>query len=430
MKCLPMKLNYSSIISALLFLLLMQVSHFAKADTSMSYPLSQLALGCENAVPMNCRESNYLKSEFLKETNSTVLVSQESCIEAQEEGELGEYWLSISLSGLNIYYLDGLGVNAGMEIYTGTCGDLVMVECENVVGDNSFISLSPSLSTHYYIRLLGYGQPDQDDFEVVINCGIPEPACTVSIEDLVVGACVNDSGTVSLFMSGLVDPEPIYPVIYAEVLTDMGFYAFSGESVNGLWEASFEVRGTVVNYVSVFCGNSESGCSDSRAGMTLPTVLCNSLSSPNFIGSLDWDVNCGSRSGEVKLYEPGTDILVQSYSVYVQSNGLFEIENLPVGSNDMTLKVAGFLVKGFSNVETPLAESFFDCGSLSHGDLNGDGFINLLDIVLIVNVLNTVLPHDNSLNHFDQNCDGVVDNIDLTSMIASFGGIGDTVPLE
>ena len=387
-----MKPHFSLQISILSVFLLLQMSHFAKADISGSQSLFGISpVICEYAASMNCQVDDYLSSYFLDEGTAPV-ISQGSCVKAKEVGPMSEYWLSISLSGSNIYYLDGYGVNAGMEIYTGSCGSLVMVDCESATGDDSFIGFLPPVSDHYYVRLLGYNLPGRDYFEVLLNYGFPGPACAISIDHVEVGTCVSDSGTVSMFMSGSVNPVPSIPIFYAEVVTDMGYYAFSGESVDGLWEAAFEVSGSLVYYVAVFGGNSETGCSDSRAGTALPTILCDSLSTSSYTGSVDWLENCGRRNGEMKLYQTGTDIFLQSYLVIVGSNGLFGFENPPPGNYDIILKVDGYLSKGFSNIEIPLAGNLLECGSLSHGDLNGDGVVDIIDLSLILSLFGAILP--------------------------------------
>ena len=424
-----MKPHFSLLISILSFLLFLQMPHFAKADMTVSQSLLELTpVRCENAAPMNCQLGNYLNSNFLNQGNDA-LISQESCVEGGEQAHLSEYWLLVSLSGSSIYYIDGYGVNGGMEIYTGSCDSLVMVDCQRAMGYDTFLGFFPPVSAQYYIRVLGYEIPTQRHFEIAVNCGLPEPTCAISIDNVEVGTCVSDSGTVSLIMSGSLNPAPSMPIFYAEVVTDMGFYAFSGECENGLWEASFDVSGSVINYVAVFCGDSETGCSDSQAGTSLPIVLCDSLIVPSFIGSVPWNLNCGRRSGEVKLYETGNDIQLQSYSVFVLSNGLFEIENPPSGNFDMILKVDGFLPKGFSNVELPLTENLFDCGSLISGDVNNDGVINILDVSLIISGFHGLIP-EGSLSTVDLNCDGIIDVLDISAIIATFGEIGDTVPLH
>lgn len=425
-----MKPDYNSIISSFIFLFLLHVPQITKATASEFPVFPKVHSKCEDAVRMDCEKENDHISHFINEYGDAIL-NQESCIQAVNgQGVMTEYWLSVHLSGSNLYYLDGYGVNAGIEVYKGSCDELGMIQCESAMGDDTFIELSPDGSVDYFIRLLGYDTSDKDQFEVVLNCGEPEPACEISIDSVEVGECVSSEGTVSVFMSGFVDPEPEMPLIFAEVMTDAGLYMFSGESVNGLWEASFEVSGTVVTYVSVFCGNSETGCGSSLAGMDLPTQPCTSVLVPVFTGSIAWGATCGQRSGEIRLYEPGTDILLETYSVLVLSNGLFEIEDAPSGIYDVILNVNGFLPKGFPSVEVSLTEDSYGFGALKRGDINGDGVVDMADVNILIEWFGSILPGDGSLNYLDQNCDGIINILDISSLVASLNQVGDTVPLE
>lgn len=424
-----MKPNLSSINFSLILLLFLQSPYFVKADSSESQPFSGLHRKCKAAVSMNCQILDRLSSNF-RNGGEVVDLYPESCIVPSGQGILSESWLSLELSGSSVYYLDGFGVNAGIEIYTGSCNNLEMVDCVGPLGDDTFIGFFPPVSAQYFIRLLGYDTPGSDKFEVVLNCDVPGPACEISIDNLEIGTCVSKEGTVSLSMSGVVVPEPDEPLIFAEVSTDAGFYMVTGESVNGHWEASFEVSGTVVNFVSVFCGNSENGCSDVLVGGDLPSKPCHSLNVPSFTFSINWGVNCGTRTGEMKLYEPGTNILVETYAIKVLNNGLFEIENALSGTYDIILTIKGFLPKGFKNVEISLTENSYDCGLPKQGDINGDGVIDMLDLDILAVWFSVVLPSDNSMDHLDQNCDGTIDIIDLTSIVMSFGYVGDSVPID
>jgi len=424
-----MKPGTTTIVTSFLLTMFLQIPFFVNASYDESVPYSVAGLNCENAWSMDCQSNAYLESDFLSGSGD-VLISQESCIDVTGQENLKEFWLSVSFSGSNIYYLDGYRVNEGIEIYTGSCENLELVDCVTALGDDTFIGFFPPVSAHYYIRLLGYEIPDASGFEISLSCGVPEPACGISIDNLEVGTCVNEWGTVSVTMWGTVSPEPYLPVIFAEVTTDLGLYIFTGESVNEYWEASFEVDGSVINYVSVFCGNSANGCSAGLGGGALPIVYCDSLMVPAFTGMVDWDVRCTRGSGTVGLYQPGTNILVETYPVFVLSHGSFVIEESLAGIYDVILSIEGFLPKGYSDVEISLADNSYDFGSLFQGDINSDGVIDILDLSTLLIWFNTVLPNDNSLDYLDQNCDGIIDIIDLTSIAASLGEIADTVPIE
>src|SRR5690606_29051011 len=121
---------------------------------------------------------------------------QESCVAPDGQETMSEYWLLVSLSETIMYFIDGYGVNGGMEIYSGSCDNLEIVGCQNVDNGNTFIGFYPPVSAQYYIRLLGYELADQDHFEVYLDCGMPQPLCVISIDNVEVGTCISDSGTV------------------------------------------------------------------------------------------------------------------------------------------------------------------------------------------------------------------------------------------
>lgn len=424
-----MKADLKSIILGFTILLLFHLSSIMTAHGSETQFNSALQVNCKTALSMDCLSHTTFASDFVI-VGDNALLDDQSCVENEGSGSVKEFWLSVNLWGSTNYYLDGYGVNKGMEIYTGSCDSLIRVDCVSATGDDTFIAFYPPVAAHYYIRLLGHETMGKADFTVSLNCELPQTACSISVDSLEVGTCVSDSGTVTVFMSGAITPESEIPLIFAEVMTDMGYFMFSGESVGGVWEASFEVSGSVVNFVSVFSGNSANGCSDGRTGFDLPTMSCDSMTLTDFTGLVEWNANCGSGVGEVAFYEPGTDILVETHPTLVLSTGLFQINNPPLGVFDVLLKVDGFLPKGFSGVEIPLIVSPYACGVIKRGDVNNDGVINILDLSAILPWFNKVLPDDNSLSYLDQNCDGVIDVIDLTSIVAGMSSVGDTVPLD
>jgi hypothetical protein len=95
--------------------------------------------------------------------------------------------------------------------------------------------------------------------------------------------------------------------------------------------------------------------------------------------------------------------------------------NVPnIGVQDIVVERVGYLDANAFNVDTATAE--FDDVTLLAGDVNDDGFINIIDLVWMANNLNA----PPALNQMDYNNDGVVTIFDLALVAKNFGLVGPT----
>jgi len=105
----------------------------------------------------------------------------------------------------------------------------------------------------------------------------------------------------------------------------------------------------------------------------------------------------------------GTVLANESETLYVT----FDATEVPVGDYDLDIEI-------FSNdpgepeviIPTHLHVTEFD-----RGDANGDGIINIADVVFLVNYLFTGGPAPEPMEAGDANCDGTVDIADAVYLV-------------
>ena len=168
----------------------------------------------------------------------------------------------------------------------------------------------------------------------------------------------------------------------------------------------------------------------SSTGATTGTIgikiECTEASEATLNGTVAWNSSCGERDATVKLYVPGTAVLVASYDVSIQANGSFSIPGVETGTFDVIVKVDRYLAKGMKNVVITTGANNLAVGAIIPGDLNNDGFVNFTDFTILA----TALSSDTFNPVGDLNCDGFVNFTDFTILSNSMGEEGDTAPLQ
>ncbi len=384
-------------------------------------------INCQSAVEMSCQTTAYFSGNFsdsiLTETNA-----RPECVVQNGSYELREFWIELNLNGYMNYFLDGNGVNGGFEIYSGTCDELQLVECEPAQGNNTYYAFYTPQFNQYYVRVTGYDYNGGSYFNMVLNCFSPMPTCDISIDNIAVAPCMDENDLVQVDLSGIVHgANSDYPV-YMEMLTDEGIFFSDGSIVDTVWSGSFLVSGTSISYISIGTGNSENYCSDTVSSIALPEIQCGDNLSA-LIGNVVWNASCQNRAATVSLFSPNTNVLIDTYEIQITNNGHFQITEPAIGQFDMILKVDGCLAKGFSDVTIGNENlNTVDCGVLIRGEVTGDNVINVIDLSVINEFFGQVIT-DSDPDSIDLNCDGAINIVDVSVIGSAFGMVGDTAPM-
>ena len=366
-----------SFVRILLFTIVFHIPGMVMSDTVAMESVYTLAdnVICEEALSLGCPNQPSVYSNFSE--GGEAILSTTSCLTANPELSLRELWYKIDLTGALSYFLDGNGVNVGFEVYSGTCKNLSLVSCHPANENNTYISFNATADSPYFVRALGYDYNGGSNFQVILNCFNPQPACALSIDQIQIAPCTDIDGMVNIDLAGSAYGNPFTDFVTCEILTDAGLFFFDGVREDTTWEVEGEINGTEIEYIHVVCGNSESYCSDVVNTIALPLTSCESAGSGNLMGTIIWDANCTPRSGKVSFYQPGTAQLSARYDVIIQNNGHFVITDPPVGQFDILVKVDGCLAKGFEDINIAAdANNLLECGLLHRGEVSNDNFVN------------------------------------------------------
>jgi len=202
----------------------------------------------------------------------------------------------------------------------------------------------------------------------------------------------------------------------------IGSCAFAGFAAGGPG-ATFTADAGVTYYLLV------SGWFGQTGNFTL-TVECDlDEVSSSIAGSVNWNSNCGTRPGVVRLFTPNTNTLVNTYPVTVQSNGTFEILGLTAGTYDVIVKVQGYLAKGTQDVAVGAGVTPLALGAIINGDVNNNNLINLPDVSLVNASFGSTTSSANYNPIADLNCSGSVNLSDVSLLNAGFAQSGAVAPL-
>jgi hypothetical protein len=139
----------------------------------------------------------------------------------------------------------------------------------------------------------------------------------------------------------------------------------------------------------------------------------------------DWDATCADRNVRVRLYQPGSTILVEEYFSSVGPSGSFQIMGIPNGTYDVFVKLDRYLQDGASSITFTGGDLSFGIPQPRLGDLNNDNTVNFFDGSIFNNFLSPQ-PYNPVA---DYNCDGTVNFFDVSALNNTFGQSGDNPPL-
>lgn len=384
---------------------------------------------CDDALLLSCQNQTVFTSNF--SDGGPADFDLASCLQADSDFELREFWFAIELNGAQSYFLDGYGVNAGFEVYSGSCKNLELVSCYPAADNNTYMAFYGLPASQYFVRVLGYDFNGASNLQIVLNCFDPQPACDLSIDQIQIAPCINADGMINLDLSGIALGNSYVDFVSCEILTDSGLFFFDGTREDTTWLVNCEISGTEIIYINVICGNSESYCSDTVDNISLPIISCETPGTGQLVGTFMWDANCTTRAGKVSFYQPGTTQLMAKYDIFIQNNGHFLLIDPIVGEFDMLVKVKGCLPKGFQDVEIAHDETnLLEGGMLRYGEVSDDSFVNVVDISMINTWFNQAIPNSSPMSYLDINCDGIVNVVEISVINSSFGMVGDAVPLD
>ncbi len=143
-------------------------------------------------------------------------------------------------------------------------------------------------------------------------------------------------------------------------------------------------------------------------------------------GNADWNSACGSRDMTIAFYELGTSSLVDLFNTSMASDGTFSIAEVPVGTYDIFVKIAGNLQKGYPNEVITIGANNLSLGTFIRGDLNGDNGVNIIDLSVVNAAFGSINGTPNYNPLADMNCDNGVNIIDVSILNGSFGMTGDS----
>lgn len=111
----------------------------------------------------------------------------------------------------------------------------------------------------------------------------------------------------------------------------------------------------------------------------------------------------------------------------VGATSAFSLSGVPAGTYTVNASAVGFLAK---NAAVVVSGAATDAGTLTlrAGDVNGDNFADITDLLALIAHYNTSRPDANYLEAADFNADGNNDVTDLLLLIGNYNAVGDSVP--
>ena len=179
----------------------------------------------------------------------------------------------------------------------------------------------------------------------------------------------------------------------------------------------------VVNGTSVpgsLCDN------DGVAGIYSSDCNCEPIPLASLDGNVSWNGACGEREIKINVFNQDFPSLNAVFYTTMDVNGNFSSPEFPSGSYNLLIKVQGYLARLYPNTEIVSGTNSLDVNSLIPGDLNGDNFVNLLDISVINAAFGSTAGDSNYNPIADLNCDGLVNVLDVSVLNTSFGLAGET----
>jgi hypothetical protein len=267
----------------------------------------------------------------------------------------------------------------------------------------------------------GNGNTETCSFSVTVN-DTQNPAITCASDAAVSANQTNDTYLVS---NGDFDPTASDNcsglAVGHNAAAVLGGTGPNSQSLDG-WE--FPIGTTVIEFTATDASNNTSVCSVSI------TVDANLVS-----GNLTLNSACLPLDMTVTVYEAGTPnlnpVLVTNYTnVIIDASGDFSVNasGLIPGIYDVYLKPENYLTKRVVNVSIGASPSGISASGFLPGDISNveDDIINGTDLSTIIFAYNTTSADAGYDANADLNCDGFVDALDLSLLIFSFLAEGNS----
>jgi hypothetical protein len=350
--------------------------------------------------------------------------------------ETGQFSINRNnLSGSSVY-----------ELYSGTCGDFTQITCSSE-SETSFND--PSIGGQFlYLRVFGFNSIQGGDFELcVVTTEVAEnDNCADAIPLAVNEGCIFESfnnfnttseSEIPLPSCGFFDDGDVW---FSFVLPDDGKLSVELSSPAGFSFNSTVYSGTCGDLTELSCFSENDDLVIDQPDLGGEELLlrvfrfnnnigaefdiCLSISS-DIAGDIDWNGDCGSRSGTIKLYDTGTSSLQGEYSIEVDQNGFFEVATLESGVFDLYIKVDGFLQKVIEGVNLNIGPNEISFPSLIPGDISGNNTVGIQDFSNFSATYGSS-SGDASFNPLaDMNCDGEINIQDFSTFSSNYGLDGD-----
>lgn len=302
------------------------------------------------------------------------------------------------------------------------------------------------------------GDPNTTDDTVNLNCkcvGITPPenddcgGATSLICDQPISTNNFDATPSGLFVACGNTPIDTLDVWFSFDADGTSNYTITVSADTLAWDGVLHVySGTCGNLTEVDCASNTGGGDDESLTLLAPvagtyyirtydysgqsefTIDLSCEEEADISGSVTWNSDCGDRDALVSFYDPGTTNLVATYNTTVDSAGTFSIDDVEIGTFDVIVKVAGYLSKGVEDVVIASGSSnSLSLGSIIPGDMNSDGFINLIDFSVISPMMFSTSGDANYNPIADFNCDESINLIDVSLVNNGFGQSDVSLPL-
>lgn len=382
---------------------------------------------CNTTIHLDCDSGTMNVTYSL---SSNVNTPQSSCVSNSGSDFFRDIWFGFDANGENGYYLDAINSNIGINIFSGTCGDLQLYECietYDMIGAYWVNYLLPEGA--YLIQVMSLVEGENLETEITFGCFEDVNSdCSVAIDFVEVSDCINAIGYADVTVGGNTNKD----YVSLELLIDGDLHFFDCEVINGAWISNFQIQGETIDYVSAYAGNSETGCSDGvYEAIDIPIVNCsgNDVDLLKFYG--DNTPFCRPISAEVKMYQSGTSTLKHVFNPdFDGDTQSYIIPDPPVGMFDVFIKPLGSLQQGFYTIEIAGGTQTVLLEGIRKGDLNNSNSINILDVSLLSGAFSSIEGDVNYNPQADFNCSGSINIVDISIFVVNFNQVGDGPSIE
>ncbi|NEN23581.1 hypothetical protein G3O08_08715 [Cryomorpha ignava] len=163
------------------------------------------------------------------------------------------------------------------------------------------------------------------------------------------------------------------------------------------------------------------------AGVYGSDCSCLTLPVGNIDGSVDWNVDCGSRSITIEIYGVDEPHLNETFYTMIDANGNFTSPDFLTGTYNVLIKVEGYLAKMLPAQVISSGVNTIDFGHIIAGDLNESNSVNVFDVSTMSAAFGSTESSPSFNFIADYNCDGSINVIDVSILNSGFGMVGDTV---